>query len=119
MHDLEILREALRMQHPHAWVNAALMLVTKPGTSYVGKSTKAVPASHLVRIYNIRLEHLRKRGQPPMGMEHLLQMLRELPNDAEVTIKPFVSDDTTLVASFWDSDRLIGCIIGDSETADV
>ena len=79
----------------------------------MGKSTKAVPASDLVRIYSIKLEHLRQREHLPKGMEPLLQTLRRLPDNTEVTIKPFISADTTLVASFWDSSRLIGCIVGD------
>jgi hypothetical protein len=112
MHAVEILQEALRALPPDEWVSAALAASAKPGMAYVGKSNKGVPASGLVRIYSIRLEHLRERGQVPTGMEPLLHALRGLPDQCEVAVRPFVSDDATLIASFWDASRLTGCIVG-------
>jgi hypothetical protein len=111
MRDIEILQEALRALPPHEWVSAALAASAKPGMADVGKSSKGVPATELVRIYSIRLEHLRERGRVPIGMEPLLHSLRALPGQCDVAVRPFVSDDTTLIASFWDASRLTGCIV--------
>jgi hypothetical protein len=80
MHDIEILREALRALPPHEWVSAALAASAKPGMAYVGKSSKGVPASGLVRIYSLRMEHMRVRGHVPIGIEPLLHTLRSLPD---------------------------------------
>jgi len=88
-------------------------VLAKPGVSYVGKSTNGVPASHLVRVYSIRLEGARQRPHAPTGVEPLLHALQSLSGNVKVTIESFDSGDKPLVAAFWAADRLLGCIVAD------
>lgn len=113
MRELEMLKEALRLQQPQAWVVAALKLLAKPGVAYVGKSTNGVPVSHLVRVYTMGLENARQRPHMRTGVEPLLHALQTLPSGAVVTIESFDSGDKPLMTAFWAADSLLGCVVAD------
>ena len=113
MRELEMLKEALRLQQPHAWVVAALKVLAKPGVAFVGKSTNGVPVSHLVRVYTMGLESTRQQTRVPTGVESLLNALQTLPRDAMVTIESVDSGDKPLITAIWAADSLLGCVVAD------
>jgi len=106
------LRDDLELRKPAKWAVEGIRALEQPDMAHVGGSGSAggTRARDLLRIYDIRLAHLRARGINAEGLAELVDWLRPLSPETRVYGEAFLSS-TTAVTAFYSPPGVLGACV--------
>jgi hypothetical protein len=109
---IQQLRDDLALRKPAKWAVEGIRALEQPDMAYEGGSgsVAGTRACELLRIYDIRLAHLRARSINAEGMAELVDWLRSLPPETRVSGEVFLSS-TTAVTAFYSPPGVLGACV--------
>jgi hypothetical protein len=112
MSEKDKLMEALNGMPQAEWVRRASAALGDKGVAFVGSraSVGGTAAEDLVRIYQLRLQHVQERHIQGYGIAELIDALKSIDKAASIVIQPFLGPQVSVGAFWGDSGQLVGCV---------